>query len=65
MNPLVKLLDEGHYDVKLAPGQWERLITWMDTYGHRVGSFGADQEERLRVVARGTGCHLQAPDHWS
>ena len=48
MNPLVKLLREGHYDVKLAPGQWERLITWMDTYGHRVGSFGADQEERLR-----------------
>ena len=48
MNPLVKLLDEGHHDVKLAPGQWERLITWMDTYGHRVGSFGADQEQRLR-----------------
>ncbi len=48
MNPLVKLIDEGHYDVRLTLNEWERLVTWMDTYGQRRGSFGEDQENRLR-----------------
>jgi hypothetical protein len=48
MNPLIKLIDEGHYDVKLAADDWNRLITWMDTYGQRRGSFSEDQEDRLR-----------------
>ena len=48
MNPLVKLVDKGHYDVKLAPNDWNRLITWMDTYGQRRGSFDENQEKRLR-----------------
>ncbi|MFV1967923.1 MAG: discoidin domain-containing protein [Pirellulaceae bacterium] len=52
MNPLIKLLDEGHYDVELAVDEWNRLITWLDTYGQRRGSFGADQEERLRKLRR-------------
>ena len=49
-NPLVQLLDQGHYDVRLDPGDWERLITWMDTYGQRRGSFSEDQEDRLREL---------------
>jgi len=47
MSPLVALIDGGHYDVKLAADDWERLTTWMDTYGQRLGSFSEDQEDRL------------------
>jgi hypothetical protein len=50
MNPLVKLLDAGHYDVRLAPDDWDRLITWLDTYGQRRGAFSEDQEDRLRAL---------------
>ena len=52
MNPLIELVDAGHYDVSLTPDDWDRLITWMDTYGQRRGSFGKDQEERLRDLRR-------------
>jgi formylglycine-generating enzyme required for sulfatase activity len=27
---LVQLLRKGHYDAKLAPEEWDRLITWID-----------------------------------
>jgi hypothetical protein len=50
VSPLVKLLKEGHYDVKLQPNEWLRLYTWMDTYAQRQGSFGDDQEQRLRQL---------------
>ncbi len=49
-SPLVKLLKQGHYGVKLAPAAWERLYIWMDTYGQRQGTFGPDQERRLREL---------------
>lgn len=49
---LVRLLREGHYEVELSPGDWERLFTWMDTYAQRHGSFDADQDERLRELRR-------------
>ena len=49
-SPLVQLLGKGHYDVKLAAADWERLLTWMDTYGQRIGSFSPEQEERLRQL---------------
>jgi len=52
VNPLIKLIDAGHYDVRLTPDDWNRLITWMDTYGQRRGSFGEDQQERLREFRR-------------
>ena len=51
-SPLLKLLESGHYDVKLAAGDRDRLITWMDTYAQRSGSFGPKQEERLRELRR-------------
>lgn len=52
MNPLVQLLKKDHYGVKLAKDDWDRLITWMDTYGQRRGSFSPQQEERLRKLRR-------------
>ena len=45
---LLELLLQGHEEVRLAPCDLERLITWMDTYGQRRGAFSEDQEDRLR-----------------
>ena len=50
VSPLVELLKRGHYKVDLERGDWDRLLTWMDTYAQRRGSFGPDQEERLRAL---------------
>jgi hydrazine synthase alpha subunit-like protein/F5/8 type C domain-containing protein len=49
---LAQLLRQGHYQVELSPDDWERLVTWMDTYGQRRGSFDQAQEERLRELKR-------------
>jgi hypothetical protein len=47
---LLQLLDKGHYDVELSAEDRERLITWMDTYAQRRGSFDIDQEQRLQSL---------------
>jgi hypothetical protein len=47
-SPLVALLERDHHEVKLPPADWQRLFTWLDTYGHRQGSFDEDQKRRLR-----------------
>lgn len=46
---LLSLLSQpdGHYEVKLDKEDWERLITWMDAYAQRAGSFNEAQEEQL------------------
>jgi hypothetical protein len=46
-SPLLPLLEQGHYDVKLSADDWGRLINWMDSYGQRLGSFDKQQEQRL------------------
>ncbi len=50
VNPLWKLLADGHYDVLLDSDECLRLINWMDTYGQRVGSFDDHQSEQLRQL---------------
>ena len=52
ISPLIKLLKDGHYDVRIEQEDWSRLYTWMDTYGQRQGSFGPEQDERLRQLRR-------------
>ena len=52
-----KLLDlltqpKGHEGIRLGAADIERLITWMDTYAHRQGSFSENQEEQLRELKR-------------
>jgi len=59
-SPLRALLRQGHYEVKLSPEDWERLITWMDTYGQRLGAFSEDQEQRL-LALRASARDLFAP----
>jgi len=49
-SPLVQLLKAGHYDVQLRRDAWERLFTWMDTYGQRQGHFSPEQERELRQL---------------
>jgi cytochrome c553 len=46
---LLRLLreGEGHYDVQLSADDLDRLVTWMDTYAHRLGSFSDEQEQEL------------------
>jgi len=34
----------------MEPDDWNRLITWMDAYGQRLGSFDAQQEQELRAL---------------
>lgn len=46
-SPLLALLRGGHQDVRLSPEDLERLITWMDTYAQRLGSFSPEQEKEL------------------
>ena len=46
---LLKMLTEkgGHYDVELTADDLGRLITWLDTYAQRLGSFSDEQEKEL------------------
>jgi hypothetical protein len=50
VSPLVRLLKRDHYGVTLQRADWDRLLTWIDTYAQRRGSFSADQEEHLRQL---------------
>jgi hypothetical protein len=52
VNSLWQLLDQGHYGVKLENEDRERIITWMDTYGQRLGSFDPAQEQQLLQLRR-------------
>jgi hypothetical protein len=38
---------DGHHGVRLTDDDWDRLVTWMDTYAHRLGSFSEEQEREL------------------
>jgi len=46
---LVKLLDKGHYDVKLSQEDWDRIVTWIDANALFYGTFNpADQKKQQR-----------------
>jgi len=47
-SPVLAHLRKGHQGVQLDRDAWDRLITWMDAYGQRQGSFSPEQEQRLR-----------------
>ncbi len=46
----MKLLDKGHYGVKLTAEQRRRLNIWMDTYAQVSGSHSAEQAAELRKL---------------
>jgi hypothetical protein len=49
---VLAILKDGtdHKDVALDDGSMDRLVTWMDTYAHRLGHFSDEQEEELRAL---------------
>jgi hypothetical protein len=51
-SPLIAKLTApaGHHGLHLQGEDLERLITWCDIYGHRQGSFSAEQEDQLRKL---------------
>jgi len=44
---LLALLDQGHYGVDLDRDDRNRLITWMDTYAQRAGTYSPEQHREL------------------
>jgi hypothetical protein len=44
--------EEGHEGVRLDPDSFNRLVTWMDVYAQRQGSFSELQEQNLRDFRR-------------
>jgi hypothetical protein len=57
---LLALLTEGrgHYEVRLDPDSYHRLVTWMDIYAQRLGHFSEAQEEELCELRRRLGAML-------
>lgn len=40
--------ENAHFGVKLTKEDFSRLVTWMDVYAHRQGSFSIKQEAQLK-----------------
>jgi hypothetical protein len=38
-SPLIQILRQGHYDVRLSEKDWARLVTWVDANGPYYGSY--------------------------
>ena len=50
---LRKLTDPaGHHGVKVDRANLDRLVTWMDTYAQRTGTFSPEQEQELGRLRR-------------
>ena len=55
---------EAHHDVQLSPDAVERLITWMDTYAQRLGSFcDAQEQELLELRQRHADLLIERPEN--
>jgi hypothetical protein len=39
-----------HQRIPLSADDWQRLYTWMDTYGHVQGSFSPEQDRQLLAL---------------
>jgi len=56
---LVRLLDEGHYDVKLSKDDWERINTWIDSNALFYGTFKPEDQSRQQRGERIAGPALE------
>ncbi|MGL6195043.1 MAG: hypothetical protein ACRC2T_09505, partial [Thermoguttaceae bacterium] len=59
VSPMVKLLDAGHYEVKLSPEEWDRINTWIDSNALFYGTFNREDQARQRAGERITGPDLE------
>lgn len=44
--------DPLHRELPLTSEEWNRLLTWMDTYAHLQGHFSPEQEKELEELRR-------------
>jgi len=56
---LVKLLEEGHYDVKLSTDDWNRINTWIDANALFYGTFKPEDQQRQQCGERIEGPDLE------
>jgi formylglycine-generating enzyme required for sulfatase activity len=49
---LIQLLDKGHYNVKLDPESWDRLVTWIDLNVPDHGSWNEHRRGHSPMEAR-------------
>ena len=56
---LTRLLRAGHYDVRLSPEDWDRLVTWMDANVLFYGTFDRADQSRQQRGERIAGPKLQ------
>ena len=56
---LTKLLDAGHYDVKLSEDDWQRIVTWMDANALFYGTFNPDEQAKQLRGERIAGADLR------
>jgi hypothetical protein len=56
---LTKLLDSGHYDVRLSADEWERIVTWIDANALFYGTFNPEQQARQLRGERIAGPDLE------
>ena len=54
---LVKLLEEGHYDVQLSDDEWNRITTWIDANALFYGTFKPEDQQRQQ-----RGERIEGPD---
>jgi hypothetical protein len=57
VSSLVKLLEEGHYDVKLSEDDWNRINTWIDANALFYGTFKPEDQQRQQ-----RGERIEGPD---
>jgi len=58
-SPLMKMLLEGHEEVRLTPEEMERLVTWMDANALFYGTFDPADQARQQAGQRIAGPKLQ------
>jgi len=56
---LVKLLEQGHYDVMLSTDDWDRLNTWIDANALFYGTFNPEDQARQQRGERIEGPELE------
>jgi hypothetical protein len=62
-SPVLNLLtgEHPHHGVRLTPDEYERLVTWLDTYGQRLGAYSEEQERDLADLRRQLSPLFAAP----
>jgi len=50
-SPLLKMLDESHYDVQVSPRQWRTVWLWIESGAPYAGSYAGLRNHEEQVIA--------------